>query len=260
MKHFTSALVVFVAVLGLMLPYTPALALVQFTTPRGAHPTCDPTKGNQDCTFPSGNYSLCRQADFSDTTPGFYCLRCLATAPPAGQSSGGQYCAPVETDLVTCNTSAGSCVPSTPASTEEDEEVENECNPTEAETGCEPAEDCVIQGGFENFHYACVAQTTEEEDTDSGPVGNGTLINPLGVTSVEGLLTAVLRAVVQIGAILLVLALVWVGFLFVFAQGRSEEITKAKTALFWTIIGGLVLLGAEAISLVIQATVDGLGS
>ena len=72
------------------------------------------------------------------------------------------------------------------------------------------------------------------------------------------LLTIVLHAIVQIGSILLVLALVWVGFLFVAAQGAEEKIRDARNALMWTILGGLLLLGAEAIARVISATVEAL--
>ena len=84
------------------------------------------------------------------------------------------------------------------------------------------------------------------------------LVNPLGVDSIEDLLAAILRGVVQIGSILLVLALVWVGAQFVFAQGNEEKIRSARQALLWTVIGGILLLAAEAISLVLQATVENL--
>ncbi len=86
--------------------------------------------------------------------------------------------------------------------------------------------------------------------------GGATLENPLRAGSLPELLTIVLEAVVQIGSILLVLALVWVGFLFVMAQGAEEKIRDARGALVWTVIGGMLLLGAKAISEVIQATVQ----
>lgn len=86
--------------------------------------------------------------------------------------------------------------------------------------------------------------------------GGATLENPLRAGSLPELLTIVLKAVVQIGSILLVLALVWVGFLFVMAQGAEEKIRDARGALVWTVIGGMLLLGAKAISEVIQATVQ----
>ncbi len=50
--------------------------------------------------------------------------------------------------------------------------------------------------------------------------------------------------------------LVYVGFLFVAAQGNEEKIRSARSALVWTLIGGLILLGATAISKVIQATAN----
>ncbi len=60
---------------------------------------------------------------------------------------------------------------------------------------------------------------------------------------------------VQIGTIVLVMMLVYVGFLFVAARGNAEKLQGAKSALVWTVIGGLVLLGATAIELVIEGTV-----
>lgn len=86
--------------------------------------------------------------------------------------------------------------------------------------------------------------------------GSGRLTNPIRVDSLQELLQIVLEAVVQIGSIILVLALVYVGFLFVVAQGNEEKITNAKNALLWTIIGGLILLGASAIGAVIGSTVE----
>ena len=90
----------------------------------------------------------------------------------------------------------------------------------------------------------------------SGTTGGG-LTNPLNsIDSLPQLLDVVLKAIVQIGTIVLTLALVYVGFLFVVAQGNEEKISNAKSALLWTVIGGLVLLGASAIGAVIGSTVD----
>lgn len=86
-----------------------------------------------------------------------------------------------------------------------------------------------------------------------------TLVNPLNnISSLPELLTAVLHAIVQLGSIILVLALVFVGFRFVAARGNPGEILKARTALIYTLIGGLILLGAEGIAAVVQSTVAGL--
>lgn len=87
----------------------------------------------------------------------------------------------------------------------------------------------------------------------------GRLVNPLGsIDSLEALLGKILEAVVEIGAIILVLAIIYVGFKFVAAQGAEEKIKEARAALVWTVIGGLILLGAQAITMVIQETVKAL--
>ena len=98
--------------------------------------------------------------------------------------------------------------------------------------------------------------------TDSAPSDSvsNKLENPLNVSSLPELLTAILNGVVEIGAILLTVMIVYVGFLFVAAQGNEEKIRSARSALVWTVIGGLILLGASAISAVIQATVGSITS
>jgi len=112
---------------------------------------------------------------------------------------------------------------------------------------------------------AVLAQTTGGTGgggTQGGTGGGGEatrLINPLdNIDSLEGLLGKILEAVVEIGAIILVLAIIYVGFKFVAAQGAEEKIKEARAALVWTVIGGLILLGAQAITMVIQETVKGL--
>lgn len=108
--------------------------------------------------------------------------------------------------------------------------------------------------------------------TGSGPTGGGTnpsppgsnsgggegvtLVNPLKANNLEDLLALVVQAAVRLGAIVLILMLIFTGFKFVVAQGKPEEINTAKKMLLWVIIGGLVLLGAEGLSRVIQSTAN----
>lgn len=99
-------------------------------------------------------------------------------------------------------------------------------------------------------------QFNPQGENPQSSASGATLTNPLRAGSLPELLTIVLEAIVQIGSILLVLALVWVGFLFVMAQGAEEKIRDARGAFVWTVIGGMLLLGAKAISEVIQATVQ----
>ena len=96
---------------------------------------------------------------------------------------------------------------------------------------------------------------------------NVTLMNPLqGVDCSSGngnclsaFLANILQFIVKIGTVIVILMLVYVGFLFVVAQGNDSKITEAKNALLWTVVGALILLGAQAIALGIQATVTALG-
>ena len=100
-----------------------------------------------------------------------------------------------------------------------------------------------------------LANDTVIPDDPAGPSGG--LVNPLkGVNSFPEFLRAILGGIVEIGTIVLIMMLVYVGFLFVAARGRAEELSKAKSALVWTVIGGLILLGATTIQLVIEGTVQ----
>lgn len=102
-------------------------------------------------------------------------------------------------------------------------------------------------------------QTTQTNTAGNVGVGQK-LDNPLKYSDLNSLLTAVLEALIQIGRILLTLAIVWVGFRFVAARGNEEAIRSARTALMWTVIGGLILLGATAIQAVITSTVGAITS
>jgi hypothetical protein len=67
-----------------------------------------------------------------------------------------------------------------------------------------------------------------------------------------------LKDVITIGIPIVALAIIYCGFLFVFARGNSEKLTKAKDALLYTIIGAAILLGALAIAQMISGTVSAL--
>lgn len=87
--------------------------------------------------------------------------------------------------------------------------------------------------------------------------GSSGLINPLNsINSFPEFLSAILDGVIQIGTIILIMMLVYIGFLFVVARGNAEKIQSARSALVWTVIGGLILLGAKSIQLVITGTVE----
>ncbi|MGE5541374.1 MAG: pilin [Bacillota bacterium] len=116
------------------------------------------------------------------------------------------------------------------------------------------------QNGASDQNTAQNGASDQNTGSNTDACGNeeGKLHNPLKFCSLPELMDGILQAVVELGAILLIFMLVWVGFLFVAAQGNPEKISAARSALIWVLIGGLILLGAEAISKVIEATVNSL--
>jgi len=91
----------------------------------------------------------------------------------------------------------------------------------------------------------------------------GTIKNPLGSGgpgTIQEFLLAFLEGITQLALPIVILAVIYSGFLFVKAQGNPEEITKAKEALMYTLIGAAVLLGASAIATLIIDTVKAVGT
>jgi Type IV secretion system pilin len=88
----------------------------------------------------------------------------------------------------------------------------------------------------------------------------GKICNPLGTTSTipDLIKNIIVPGIMEIGIPIVALAIIYSGFLFVFARGNPEKLTKAKDALLYTLIGAAVLLGSWAIAQMISATVTGL--
>jgi hypothetical protein len=84
------------------------------------------------------------------------------------------------------------------------------------------------------------------------------LFNPIGSTDLSAFLANLLKLVAQIAFPIIVLFMVYVGFLFVSSQGNPEKLKEAKSYFFWAIVGAILVLGAEALSLAIRATVNAL--
>ena len=66
--------------------------------------------------------------------------------------------------------------------------------------------------------------------------------------------------VLLIGVPILVMCIIYAGFLFVTGGDNEAKVGKARTTLTWTLVGGLVLFGAKAIALAIESTVISLGA
>jgi len=86
-----------------------------------------------------------------------------------------------------------------------------------------------------------------------------TIANPLGPDgpqTIPDFIKKIIEIVVTIGVPIVVLSIIYTGFLFVKAQGNSEEITKAKKSLMYTLIGAALLLGAFVIAQAIGTTIN----
>lgn len=82
-----------------------------------------------------------------------------------------------------------------------------------------------------------------------------TIDNPIKSKTIVEFIRNILEGVVKIGMPIIVLAIIYCGFLFVSAQGKPEDIKKAKDALLYTLIGAAILLGSWAIAQLIADTV-----
>jgi hypothetical protein len=75
------------------------------------------------------------------------------------------------------------------------------------------------------------------------------LENPLGsIDSAEEILVALLNAFIVIATPIVVLYIIYAGFLYVTARGNAEQTKQATTAITYAIIGAVILLGAVAIA------------
>lgn len=74
--------------------------------------------------------------------------------------------------------------------------------------------------------------------------------------SIEDLLVGILNIFIVIATPIIVLFIVYAGFLYVTARGNAEQIQQATRALTYSIIGGILILGAVALSEVIANVVN----
>lgn len=82
------------------------------------------------------------------------------------------------------------------------------------------------------------------------------LTNPLNTNDIYQFLSELLKLVAQIAFPVIVLFMVYIGFLFIAAQGDAAKLKDAKRFFFWALVGALLVLGAYALSLAIQGTVE----
>ncbi len=68
-------------------------------------------------------------------------------------------------------------------------------------------------------------------------------------------LHTIISALIQISIPFLVLGFVYIGFLFVKAEGNPEELAKVRKYFLWAIVGALIIFGADLILSMIEDSV-----
>jgi len=83
------------------------------------------------------------------------------------------------------------------------------------------------------------------------------LANPLKSRSIEEFILKIIDVLLVFALPIIVLYIMYAGYLFVTAQGDSGQISTARSALLWAVVGGVIVLGARVIVAVIQGTIQG---
>jgi hypothetical protein len=74
----------------------------------------------------------------------------------------------------------------------------------------------------------------------------------------EGLLLDILNILIVLAIPIIVLFIVYAGFLYVTARGNAEQVKQATQSLTYAIIGALMIIGAVAIAEVLKGVITAL--
>jgi hypothetical protein len=85
---------------------------------------------------------------------------------------------------------------------------------------------------------------------------SATLTSHIKPTKFEDLLVAILEVFIIIATPIIVLYIIYAGFLYVTARGNTQQVEQATRALTYAVIGGVIVLGAVAISSIISGVVS----
>lgn len=107
----------------------------------------------------------------------------------------------------------------------------------------------ILPGGFDGgTDGGSDGGTGNNTDTFTNPLGNN-------IDTIPDLINLILKIVMQVGIPIIALMIMCAGFLYVTARGNETQLTKARTALVYTLIGAAIILGAFVISNAITGTI-----
>ncbi len=106
-----------------------------------------------------------------------------------------------------------------------------------------------------------LAQSNPVGGGNTNPVSGGNintmkLENPLESDSILEFLGAIFDIIITFAIPIIVLYIMYAGFMLVTARGDTTKIATGKTALTWALVGGVLILGADLLITVIESTVD----
>lgn len=127
---------------------------------------------------------------------------------------------------------------------------------------------CTGTGGedVEDVTITAYSSTTEnvivDDKDDTTTVSEDVYLpNPIsGINTLEDFIKKILEIVVTLGIPVLVLVFIYIGFLYVTAQGDPGKLKKAHEALLWAVVGAAIILGAWILAQAIAGTVNSIKS
>lgn len=105
------------------------------------------------------------------------------------------------------------------------------------------------------------ASNNTNSQTTQQPTKMATLPNPLGdkITDIPSLFYKVINFVISLSYVVVAAFLIWSGFKFVMAAGNEDKISDAKHTFYYTIIGALIVIGANTIVKIFEGLIKSLG-
>ena len=88
-----------------------------------------------------------------------------------------------------------------------------------------------------------------------GGTSVGKITNPLQSQTIPEFLLKIIDVLLVFALPLIILYIMYAGYLFVTAAGNAEKVSSAKNALLWSVVGGVIVLGARLIISVIEGTI-----
>ena len=110
---------------------------------------------------------------------------------------------------------------------------------------------------------ASVTDPTDPRPTPPAPVNYKIIIPPPLSTGTGGIPVLIEKiiseAILPIGGVIVVIMIIYAGFMYVTAAGNETKVKNAHTALLYAVIGAAILLGARVLAGVIKATITQIG-